>query len=156
MRTPLLLLAALGASACSGAGPADAAIPAAEPAATTRADADPRTAPAVASEAPVLAADDEPPLAAPISNPWMVVTPTARVADTGEIVVDLRSDGWPGRAQAPALVVGQERHETGEHPEPTVLRFVLPVSASFSPGTACSVWYGDDEVARFVAPEVSR
>jgi hypothetical protein len=156
MRTPLLLLAALAAAACSGAGPAGAATPSADPGATHRVDADTRAAPALPTEAPVVAADDAPPLSPPISNPRMVVTPTARVAGTGEIVVDLRSEGWPGRAQSPALVIGQDRHETGEHPEPTVLRFVLPVGAAFPPGAPCSVWYGDDEVARFAAPEVAR
>ncbi len=158
MRSSLLLLTALAACAGGASGAPSPAIPAAPSAERAEGGAD-VAAPSVPSPSPVaapVAADDVPaPPAAQDPGPLKVVVPTARLSDDGGIVVDLESDGWPGRASSPALIVGQERYENGEHPSPTVLRFELPAGAAFPAGAPCSVWYGEDEVARFVAPEVT-
>ncbi len=159
MRSSLLLLAALAACAGGASGAPSPAIPASPSAERAEGGADVAAPSAPSVPSPVaapVAADDVPaPPAAQDPGPLKVVVPTARLSDDGGIVVDLESDGWPGRASSPALIVGQERYENGEHPSPTVLRFELPAGAAFPAGAPCSVWYGEDEVARFVAPEVT-
>lgn len=69
----------------------------------------------------------------------------------GRVAVDLTSEGWPGRAMGPELVSGDLRVDTAEHLHPTALRFTVD-RAELPLGTEASVYYGNDEVARFVLP----
>jgi hypothetical protein len=152
-----------GAASAGAADPASTSSGAPEPYAGTSAGAaasgtTPSHGLAEGGSAPAARAlAASPTVSAPLSAtaPPTYVAPFARRAASGEVVLDLRSDGWPGRASSPVLVVGQARHGRAAHPEPTVLRFELPSERDLPQGAACSVWFGDDEVARFVAPAVA-
>ena len=86
----------------------------------------------------------------------MRVVATAVRLGSGEIALDLRSEGWPGRGESPALVLGDRRFEDSEHTHPTVLRFTVPADAPLAAGAPAAVAYGDDVVARFELPEVAQ
>jgi len=147
-----LALLSLVISACAGAAQPGAALPDAPDAARSAPDA----APVAAPTPPALRVDDAdapPPAVTP--EPTMRVTATASRLPGGEVALDLRSEGWPGRGESPALLIGDRRVEDSEHTHPTVLRFVVPADVAWIAGTPASVAYGDDEVARFELPEVA-
>lgn len=148
-----LMILPLLAAACAGSAQPGAALP--EPAPATRSAPD--IAPVASPQAePGVRGDDvasPPPALTP--EPTMRVTATASRLSTGEIAVDLQSDGWPGRAENPALVIADQRFEDSEHTHPTALRFVLPADVTWVAGAPASVAYGDDEVARVELPEVA-
>lgn len=142
---PIIL--AFGLAACGGPTQ-PAAAPG--PASSSREIA---TAPTPSVSAPAAPASTE---ALPAPSPDQSGEPrqvdsTASVVD-GELVIDLQSDGWPGRAHDPELRVGQHVLTEYHHTAPTTLRFQVPPGVELVPGTQAVVWYGDDAYAQTTLP----
>jgi hypothetical protein len=74
------------------------------------------------------------------------------VTSTLAIAIEIQTEGWPGKAMDPVLVVGEARFTHYSHPSPTVIRFVVADPALLPAGAEAIVRYGEREVARFTLP----
>ena len=74
------------------------------------------------------------------------------VAATNPVAIDLHLErGWPGRAVDPVLLVGDLRFAVYEHPEPTVMRFVM-ADRDALPGGPMMLQWGEEVDSRVAIP----